>query len=225
MRLIPDTAAKSNVMESLAAYYAKRAPEYDRIYHKPERQEDLRTLRTLVAKAFADRSILEIACGTGYWTEVLSKTARQLVATDINAEVIAIARAKSLGDKVQFVLCDAFQVGQLAGQFDAAFAAFWWSHVTRADLPRFLSGLEARLKPGGKVVFIDNNFVEGNSTPIARRDAEGNTYQLRQLDDSSSTEVLKNFPTNEEITTLLPALDLSIERLKYYWYASYTAGT
>ena len=32
-------------MDALADYYAKRAPEYERIYKKPERQADLRTLR------------------------------------------------------------------------------------------------------------------------------------------------------------------------------------
>lgn len=208
-------------MDTLAGYYAKRAPEYERIYQKPERQADLRALRSSVAHLFLDRSVLEIACGTGYWTEVLTTTARQVLATDINDEVLAVSRTKALGDTVLLARCDAFQLEQLAGDFDAALAAFWWSHLTRADLQRFLAGLHARLQPGSRVVFIDNIFVAGSSTPVSRRDADGNTYQMRHLGDGSTTEVLKNFPTNEEIAALLPGKKLSIDRLIYYWCASY----
>ncbi|HTD65456.1 MAG TPA: methyltransferase domain-containing protein [Candidatus Limnocylindria bacterium] len=83
-------------MNALAEYYAQRAPEYDRIYQKPERQVDLATLREFVAQTFAERSVLEVACGTGYWTQCIAATARSVVATDINDEVLAIAHAKNL---------------------------------------------------------------------------------------------------------------------------------
>jgi len=209
-------------MNALADYYAKRAPEYELIYQKPERQNDLRALRAFVAETFTGRSVLEIACGTGYWTEVLAATARRVVATDVNEEVLAIARTKPLGSKVQLERCDAFRADQPAGEFDAALAAFWWSHLTRADLQRFLAGLHARLQPGSRVVFIDNIFVAGSSTPIARRDVDGNTYQLRRLDDDSITEVLKNFPTDEDIAAALPGTKITIDRLTYYWSVRYT---
>ena len=51
-------------------YYARRAREYERIYAIPERQADLRRLREWVLDFAASRQLLEIACGTGYWTEV-----------------------------------------------------------------------------------------------------------------------------------------------------------
>ena len=50
----------------LVDYYSRRAREYERIYHKPERQDDLGALRRLVAERLVDRDVLEIACGTGY---------------------------------------------------------------------------------------------------------------------------------------------------------------
>ena len=31
-----------NIESTMAGYYARRAQEYDRIFHKPERQDDLR---------------------------------------------------------------------------------------------------------------------------------------------------------------------------------------
>ena len=211
-------------MNSLAEYYAKRAPAYERIYQKPERQTDLQTLRQFVARTFVNRSVLEIACGTGYWTEVLARAAVSVAATDVNEEVLAIARSKPISPgKVSFQCCDAFRLEELSGEFDAGLAAFWWSHLTRTQLAEFLDGFHRRLKPGSLVVFIDNIYVEGSSTPISRRDAEGNTYQSRRLDDGSTTEVLKNFPTDEEIRAVL-GLDvhqLLIQRLSYYWCAQY----
>jgi ubiquinone/menaquinone biosynthesis C-methylase UbiE len=208
-------------MNTLADYYAKRAPEYERIYQKPERQADLAALRQLVAQAFTDRAVLEVACGTGYWTEVLARTSLHVVATDINDEVLAIARTKPLGSNVRLCRCDAFRLEAIPGEFNAALAAFWWSHLTRSQLQDFLAGLYRKLQPGSLVLFIDNIYAEGSSTSISRRDERGNTYQMRRLGDGSTLEVLKNFPTDEEIRSALTAgaTELSIERLRYYWMA------
>src|SRR5437879_9405991 len=83
-----------SIESSMVNYYAERAKEYERIYQKPERQQELQQLRDFVQRAFANSRVLEIACGTGYWTEILSASAASIVATDINEEVLAIARSK-----------------------------------------------------------------------------------------------------------------------------------
>lgn len=211
-------------MNTLAGYYALRAPEYERIYQKPERQADLSMLRKFVAESFADRSVLEIACGTGWWTEILAHTARSVIATDCNEEVLAVARSKGISSNVSFQCCDAFDLRSISREFDAGLAAFWWSHLTRPDLGKFLHAFAQKLQPGSTVVFIDNLYVEGSSTPLSRRDAEGNTYQLRRLDDGSTTEVLKNFPTDEELRTALSGWTgkLTVQRLTYFWAARFT---
>ena len=66
---------------SLQDYYAARAREYERIYARPDRQADLRKLEKLIPDALRARSVLEIACGTGYWTQHLARTAKGVVAT------------------------------------------------------------------------------------------------------------------------------------------------
>ena len=78
----------------LTSYYAARAQEYESIYDKPERQADLATLRALVPDYFVGRDVLEVACGTGYWTQFIARRAATMTATDINAETLAIARTK-----------------------------------------------------------------------------------------------------------------------------------
>jgi ubiquinone/menaquinone biosynthesis C-methylase UbiE len=222
-------------LQGLARYYARRATEYERIYARPERQRELRHLQARVTRAFAGHRVLEVACGTGWWTVHGARHSRDWLATDVNPETLAIAATKPLpSGVVRFARADAFALDGMAGApFDAAFAGFWWSHVPKAALRGWLARLHAVLEPGARVVFIDNRFVPGRSTPIARRDADGNGFQRRTLDDGSVHEVLKNFPTREEALRALGALGslgplgrpvrgARWLELEHYWLLSYT---
>jgi ubiquinone/menaquinone biosynthesis C-methylase UbiE len=210
--------------ESMASYYARRAREYERIYQKPERQEDLRRLREFVENAFAGAGVFEVACGTGYWTEIIARSAARILATDINEEVLAIARSKAIDTgKVTFRREDVHALPTLPRKCTGGFAGFWWSHIPRAGIQGFLRDFHRVLAPGAKVVFIDNVYVEGSSTPLARADEHGDTYQLRRLDDGSTHEVLKNFPTEPELKAAMEGLatDARVEFLRYYWVLRY----
>jgi demethylmenaquinone methyltransferase/2-methoxy-6-polyprenyl-1,4-benzoquinol methylase len=205
---------------SLAAYYAARAGEYERIYDKPERQADLRRLERWLPKLVAGRRVLEVACGTGYWTRLLAATAAHVLATDLSAETLAVARAKGLPpERVAFRQADAYALSADLGTFDAAVACFWWSHVPAASRPRFFAALHHRLEPGARVVLLDNLYVPGSSTPISRTDAAGDTYQLRTLESGDTFEVVKNFPTEELLRAEAAGLAARAElhRLDYYW--------
>lgn len=186
-------------VEAMRRYYAQRAATYERVYHKPERQADLRAMEAWIAGPFAGRNVLEIACGTGWWTPHAARHCRAWLATDVNPETMAVARSKPMPATVRFETVDAYSLAELGERrFDAAFAGCWWSHVPLARLPAWLERLHARLEPGARVVFLDNSYVQASSTLLSRRDDEGNTYQQRTLDDGSSHEVLKNFPAPEE---------------------------
>jgi demethylmenaquinone methyltransferase/2-methoxy-6-polyprenyl-1,4-benzoquinol methylase len=71
---------------------------------------------------------------------------------------------------------------------------------------------------------LDNSFVQTSSTPITLSDADGNTYQLRTLDDGSTHEVLKNFPTPEQAMAALGprARDAQWVDWTHYWALVYT---
>jgi len=163
-------------MDSLAAYYARRAAEYERIYARPERQADLALLRSRIAELFSGRKVLELACGTGYWTAVIAPQAKRVTGLDATEETLEIARCKTYPiGKVEFVRGDAYALPDFGRRHDALFAGFWWSHVPLRRLDGFLRTSERAIAPGGQLVFLDNSYVEGSSTPISRRDAEGNT--------------------------------------------------
>jgi demethylmenaquinone methyltransferase/2-methoxy-6-polyprenyl-1,4-benzoquinol methylase len=208
----------------LIRYYADRAQEYEKIYLKPERQADIAALREVLADTLAGHDVLEVACGTGYWTQPIAEAARSIVATDVNPEVIEIAKAKRYPKgNVRFQLADAYDLSGVAGHFTAGFAGFWWSHIPKSALPGFLEGFHARLGAGTLVVFADNNYVEDSNRPMTRKDEEGNTYQLRTLESGVEYEVLKNFPGEGELRERLAGLaeEISIVSLTYYWCLIY----
>jgi demethylmenaquinone methyltransferase/2-methoxy-6-polyprenyl-1,4-benzoquinol methylase len=209
---------------SLQSYYAQRADSYERIYAKPERQAELRALEAWLPGCFAGHHVLEIACGTGWWTPHGARDAASWLATDLNPETLAVARRKAVPAHVRFAIADAYTLDDLPAQpFDAAFAGFWWSHVPIERLPQWLALLHSRLQPGACVVMLDNRYVEGSSTPLSRRDAQGNSYQQRRLDDGSSHEVLKNFPTRDEALALLAGAARHAEWVEHphYWTLRY----
>jgi demethylmenaquinone methyltransferase/2-methoxy-6-polyprenyl-1,4-benzoquinol methylase len=218
--------SRSNAMNdaTMLDYYSRRAAEYERVYDKPERQNDQARLRDHLKRLLAQRHVLELACGTGYWTAAIADVAASITATDASEEVLAIAMAKGLqADSVRFARADAWHAGTIGGDFDAGLAAFWWSHIPKQKLAPFLAEFHAALKPGARVVFADNRFAPGSSTPISRTDAAGNTFQTRSLDDGSTHEVLKNFPTREELLALVEPLAGSVDvlNLQYFWCLSY----
>ncbi|HUI65570.1 MAG TPA: methyltransferase domain-containing protein [Bacteroidota bacterium] len=210
--------------DGLLSYYRKRAGEYERIYQKPERQKDLARLRDWLTSELRSKDVLEVACGTGYWTQSVAAVARSVTATDASSEVLDVARQKTYPhERVRFIVADAFDLTNIPGVFTAALAAFWFSHVARRDQSRFLTGLHCKLAPGATVTFMDNRYVEGSSTPISRRDADGNTYQLRTLRDGSAHEVLKNFPTASDLKPVFEPIAerLTIMEFDYFWALRY----
>jgi len=215
----------ADIVDGMRRYYARRAAYYERVYHKPERQHDLRAMEAWLAGAFAGRQVLEVACGTGWWTPHGARDAASWLATDLNSETLAVAQARPMPASVSFATVDAYTLAGLDRQrFDAAFAGCWWSHVPLARLPGWLDTLHARLQPGAVVVLLDNSFVPASSTPISRTDADGNTYQQRHLDDGSTHEVLKNFPTPDQAMAVLGPRARGAQWLDWthYWALRYT---
>ncbi len=200
-------------------YYSLRANEYDDIYLKPERQNDIIKSKKILKKFFLDKKVLDVACGTGFWTETISETAKEISGTDINKEVLDIAKSKKYDCKIEFIRDDAYQLKKITKKFDSLFSGFWFSHIPKSRIEDFINVIYDKLENNSMIVFMDNNFVKGSSTPISRYDNEGNTYQNRILKNGSSHEVLKNFYNKNELSECFSKYgnDLEIIELTYYW--------
>ncbi|MDB5774924.1 MAG: methyltransferase [Herbaspirillum sp.] len=209
-----------------AAYYAACAATYEDIYDLPERREELTRLRNKVAELMEGHTVLEVGCGTGYWTRQLAEVADAVTAVDNNPAMLAIAQGTPL-DGVEWLQADARNPMALpaADRHTACFGGFWWSHLPRERQAAWLNGLQKKLGKDGLLLLIDDNYVEGeeegNTVPIAHTDAEGNTYQILSV-NGERYDVLKNFPTDSTLRKRFAAhaREIRILRLGHFWMLS-----
>lgn len=210
--------------QDLTSYYNDRAKEYDKVYEIPEEQEDLVKATELFQNIFRNKTVVEIACGTGYWTEQISKGASSIFATDINKSVIDIARTRHFNHNVTFGVADMNSL-KADRMFDGLFGGFIWSHILLQDIDKLLSILKDQIIETGDIVFIDSKQVNGSAhdkKKTTRVDEFGNTYQTRKLANGTTHEVLKNFPGKEFLIDKLSKIssDINIIELNHYWIAT-----
>jgi len=101
---------------------------------------------------------LEIGCGTGAFARELAARCWRVVALDLSAEMIRVARSRSARfDNVEFQLADAMTWGFPQSQFDFICSIATLHHLEQREL--FVKMRDA-LRPGGVLVVLD--LVESN---------------------------------------------------------------
>jgi SAM-dependent methyltransferase len=213
------------VTQEMIAYYAQRAAEYERVYQSPRWQDDLEQIRTRIRALFVGRRLFEVACGTGYWTAYAAEGARAILATDVNEDTLALARAKTYGTGVTFTRRDAYAPASGAARHDAGLAALWLSHVDLARMGEFLDAFHSHLAPGAVVFMFDERLSEAREqrAPASRVDAMGNRYEMRQLLSGERFEIVKNAFDRPRLARLLGARTtaLAYQELPYFWTLEY----
>lgn len=207
-------------------YYANRAPYYDAVYDKPERRGDIAFLKSHLPAQPKGHSVIEVACGTGYWTQFIAPVATSYLAFDSTPEPLEFARLRPDTDNVQFRLGDAYAPPNGTVTYQAAFAGLWFSHVPIERRSVFLTALHRTLRQGARVIFIDNSEVQCREFPIVERDARGNSYQHRQLRNGSIHRVLKNFPNQAELEQMLSGIGEQVQyrELANFWLLEYAVA-
>ncbi|MEO8426314.1 MAG: class I SAM-dependent methyltransferase [Verrucomicrobiota bacterium] len=213
-------------MSTLTEYYGRRAREYERIYFRddPVRLAEQETIATAMRCLFRDRRVLEIACGTGFWTEKISPVVEHLCAVDASPEMLTVARSKALpADKVEFAQEDAYALDSLPGRFNGGLANFWFSHVPKSRIDEFFTTFHARLVPGAVVFMADNVYLPGIGGELVGQPGIADTFKVRTLSDGSRHEVLKNYYAGAELKNILQrlAIDLRVRVGECFWWVSY----
>lgn len=209
-------------------YYRRRAREYDEMYHlrDPAWQEELNKIACALRGALKGKRVLEIACGTGYWTQILSETAQTIVATDITHEMLEIAKRKQYHCPVSFCKKDAYHVSFKTGAFNGGLANFWLSHIPKNRIDTFLRGFHRVLQADSQVFMTDNVYVPGIGGEFITKESDENTYKLRRLKDGSKHLVLKNYLSIDELTEIFSKHAKKFWKKdifygNYFWYILY----
>lgn len=212
-------------MSRINKYYSKRAREYERIYYRddPVRQGEQDRIAEEIKKTFQNWRVLEVACGTGFWTAFLSETAKSIVAIDSSDEVLEIAQSKEYECPTCFQKCDAYNLPFPDCSFDGGMANFWFSHIPRKKIGSFLRGFHRVLSDGARVFMADNVFVEGLGGELVREEGDNNTYKIRTLETGGQYKVLKNYYSEGEITNIFGEITnlLNVRFGKCFWYVCY----
>jgi len=142
-------ARKARFWDRIAVKYAA-----DPIADMAGYEATLRRVRGLLS---ADQDVLEIGCGTGTTALRLAPFTRRLMATDVSAGMIAIAREKLAAESVpqlSFDVADADADADAAvagqGEYDVVLAFNLLHLVT--DLDRALELAMRALRPGGLLI-------------------------------------------------------------------------
>ena len=156
------------VLLEQVAYYRARAGEYDQWWMRQGRYdrgpdatrrwfaEADEVRAALDALALDGAEALELAPGSGLWTERLAARAARVTAVDASEEMIDLCRHRlgPLADRVDFVLADLFDWEPSRG-YDLVVFCFWISHVPDRRLDEFLRDGCTGVAPGGSVFFLD----------------------------------------------------------------------
>jgi demethylmenaquinone methyltransferase/2-methoxy-6-polyprenyl-1,4-benzoquinol methylase len=185
------------ILDEQVSYYRARAPEYDEWWARrgsyalaPDAalrwQSEIATVEKALEEFGAKGDVLELASGTGWWTQRLARSATTLTCVDASPEVLShnCARLTASGLKLpRYLEADLFG-WKPDRRYDVVFFSFWLSHVPSADFASFWAMVQSALKPGGRVFVLD----EPAGGPYPKLETE---FQQRQLNDGRRFTIVK----------------------------------
>jgi ubiquinone/menaquinone biosynthesis C-methylase UbiE len=206
--------------QQVAKYYALLGEAVEDKYLEPDMDEDIDDMSIHLGNVLAGHTVLELGCGTGFWTEVAAESAQSVLALDINANLVDIARERGMPEgKVSFRVADALDLPEDIGRFSAVLLSFLWSRLTKGEQEKLLATLKKRLGKDVLLVILDDSFVEGFSETIARTDAEGTTYEILTTPQGERFELPKSYQSDSALRKRLGNVgkEIKIERIEFFW--------
>ncbi len=204
-----------------ARYYRRRAGEYDDWWFRRGRYDhgsdvnarwfaDAAEAQAALTRFEPSGEILELACGTGLWTERLVAFADRLTAVDGSREMLDLCQSRVDDPRVTRVHADLFS-WEPDRAYDVCFFGFWLSHVPEERFGMFWEKLKQALVPGGRVFFVDSSRHDLASAVDHRLSEPGDPTMLRRLADGSEYRIVKHFYEPESLRRRLADLGWAID--------------
>ncbi|HEX6565910.1 MAG TPA: class I SAM-dependent methyltransferase [Chthoniobacterales bacterium] len=170
----------------------------------------------------AKRRVLEIACGSGRWTQFVADVAEHVLATDPCPALLEYGRRLNLPN-IDWVECDAFSLHKIEGTFNGACHINFMNHVPRELLPRFIDKLHDKLEPDSVVFCASQRWQGSAEEPWYEKLETGDMVSLRHHDDGRPIEVVDTFFTEDLLREVLSGKtrELQITLKPWWWFACY----
>ena len=143
----------------------------------------------LVRDAIKDKNVLDLACGEGYGSFLLSANAKSVLGVDISDETVAHARKKYKNPNLAYKQGAAAKLDLDSDSFDVVVSFETIEHL--AEQREMVSEIHRVLKPNG--VFIVSS---PNRIVYSEESGEHNDYHVKELDFSELDELLSSFFSN-----------------------------
>ncbi|AFW95480.1 methyltransferase [Anabaena sp. 90] len=108
----------------------------------------------------AEKSILDLACGEGFYTRKFKdQGAAKVVGVDISQKMIELAREEETRkfQNIEYILGDVLELGEI-GSFDLVVASYLLNYARSSEeLLKMCKSIFANLKSGGRFVTINSN--------------------------------------------------------------------
>src|SRR3990172_3718814 len=134
-----------------------------------------RRVAMLTSHISSGMQVLEVGCGTGYFTKELAKTGALITAIDISRDLLEVAQSEIKSKNVLFQIENAYALTFNDNYFDSIVGSSVLHHL---EVDRALSEFYRVLKPGGSLYFTEPNMlnpqllVQKNIPYIKRRMGE-----------------------------------------------------
>jgi demethylmenaquinone methyltransferase/2-methoxy-6-polyprenyl-1,4-benzoquinol methylase len=222
--VLPSSRIPDRTLDEQRAYYAGRAPEYDEWWLRRGRYDrgeaenrrwfdEVAELQAIIDSAGFTGDVLELAAGTGNWTERLARQADRLTALDASDEMIALNRERlakaGLLNRVTYERADLF-TWQPERQYDGVFFGFWLSHVPSDRVEGFLARVADALQPAGKLALVDSRPDARSTSPDQPLPPEGVELSSRRLNDGRTFEIVKRYDDPEQLAATLARHGLEV---------------
>ena len=210
-----------DIIQQQITYYSARAEEYDEWFYRTgryDRGEEINqrwfneaiVVRTALYQIGAVENILELACGTGIWTQELLNIGKQITALDASQEVIEINRRKLGATNIEYRLVDLFS-WQPDAEYDLVFFSFWLSHVPPTLVDSFLAKVYKSVRVGGQVFILDSRFEPTSTAKNHILENDGDIYITRKLNNEQEFKIVKIFYQPEELRDKLTQVGFHAE--------------
>ena len=191
------------LLDEQILYYRRRADEYDDWflrkgrYDRGEAQrntwfDEVEDVRGALDAARPRGRVLELACGTGLWTQRLAPHAESVTALDPSRAVIVRNSARVASDRVRYLQTDLFS-WQPNPVYDFVFFGFWLSHVPEARFEAFWRLVQRACAPGATIFFVDNRREPTSNAVDQRPGSPDDETVRRRLEDGSEFTIIKRF--------------------------------